>query len=71
MGDLTGSNRREDDRTMGAVLAKLDMIEDRLESLESELQELRDVKNKGLGMLILLGAIGTLLWSIVKDKVLP
>jgi hypothetical protein len=48
--------RREDDRTLGAVLARLEMLDNRLERLEYEVQEFRDTKNKGLGMLMFLGA---------------
>lgn len=65
--------RREDDRTMGRVLAKLESLDERMETLEAQIQDFRDVKNRGVGILLVLGtvlpAVGAFLWSLVKGKI--
>lgn len=62
--------RRESDRTLGAILAKLDQVERELAEVKAELQDLRDTKNKGLGVLLFAGStipvVGAIIWWLAQ-----
>jgi hypothetical protein len=57
--------RRESDRTLGAILAKLEIMEKDMAQMKDELQQIRDTKNQGLGMLLFVGATVPMLGAVV------